>query len=315
MAATHQQLVRPMQQPLDDGCSHAWRLPTCLREELNSNAWSYVGSGRGGYMVVEKLVYVGEGKGAFTADGESQSSSLQRFTDRFCNKALLCRLFFQATLVMVLLCLLSGIVLLIPAVSSVLDKALPIRSLRGPLQNSGSPELVAQQKSLISDSIATTTGEIARQVKHQHIPGACSASCGTRMQSTASHFFQGKVGSCLKALYAVQQGSVCQGCTLWNAGCKEQRTAPEAQPALPAQAADSALSATRAVSAFDCEEGFSNCLYSWTIVKKQWCALNSKRDCPLYDCNIGFDDCSRLWSHAQKAWCQSHDSSRSCSVF
>jgi len=150
---------------------------------------------------------------------------------------------------------------------------------------------------------------------------------------------------------AVKSAGICTGCSLWNDDCQEtdmrrpghqhvsdteSSTTPRASVVLAnvkdnyaasmpstTKASESmpewahaavATPPTASLVRYDCESGFDNCLYSWTIAKKEWCTTNSQRVCPLYDCNNGFHDCGTQWSDEQKTWCQQNRVDRQCVV-
>eukprot|EP00408_Alexandrium_pacificum_P067193 CAMPEP_0171177138 /NCGR_PEP_ID=MMETSP0790-20130122/12088_1 /TAXON_ID=2925 /ORGANISM="Alexandrium catenella, Strain OF101" /LENGTH=443 /DNA_ID=CAMNT_0011642033 /DNA_START=38 /DNA_END=1368 /DNA_ORIENTATION=+ len=78
--------------------------------------WAFVGEGRGSYQVVQQFVYVGEGQGSISFE---QACGKQRKW-----KAMMCLGFYYAVISMVLVCLLVGLVFLVPSVQSMISSAL-----------------------------------------------------------------------------------------------------------------------------------------------------------------------------------------------
>mmetsp|Transcript_42366 Transcript_42366/g.83877 ORF Transcript_42366/g.83877 Transcript_42366/m.83877 type:complete len:415 (+) Transcript_42366:51-1295(+) len=87
--------------------------------------WSYVGEGRGGYRVVEQIVWVGEGNGSVDVDpakGVHQAPPIQR-SDWSRWKAKCCMIFYQGILCMILVCLVTGTIFAIPSATGLVTSA------------------------------------------------------------------------------------------------------------------------------------------------------------------------------------------------
>ncbi|CAK9024588.1 Uncharacterized protein SCF082_LOCUS16697 [Durusdinium trenchii] len=89
---------------------------------------------------------------------------------------------------------------------------------------------------------------------------------------------------------------------------------------------------------YDCNAGFSNWYFGWSVNKKSWCCDNMRMGCPgswhgsyhlhvhsfahgvghaqgrIYDCNAGFSRWMTGWSDSKKDWC-CHHQSRGCVKF
>lgn len=187
---------------------------------FSRNGAKFVGSGRGGYQVVEKLVWVGEGQGSFNADeAEAKSRRMKEYAVMAVYQCLLC---------MILLCLLLGMALMVPQVRSVLNAALPLQRLRGPGrhdQQTGVTSLATAQGQAAYSTTAMPAGS------QSSAAFGCSASCtlngvqqacDQRIRVASVQSFSARQDACSAAYSHVRLAcSECAFCSLAQSGCQD----------------------------------------------------------------------------------------------
>merc|ERR1711879_389746 len=81
-------------------------------------------------MMVEQLVYVGDGRGSYAAPTVESPPGYQLLNKKFVG-----RLVYNVTIGAILACLLCGTVLMVPFLASLVNSSMSSRGLRGPVEH------------------------------------------------------------------------------------------------------------------------------------------------------------------------------------
>mmetsp|Transcript_7392 Transcript_7392/g.19973 ORF Transcript_7392/g.19973 Transcript_7392/m.19973 type:complete len:395 (-) Transcript_7392:148-1332(-) len=227
--------------------------------------WAFVGEGRGSYQVVQQFVYVGEGQGSISFE---QACGKQRKW-----KAMMCLGFYYAVISMVLVCLLVGLVFLVPSVQSMISSALARHSS---VQRRSALEIrkgtAARVDCSLDHPVSTWSVERRRWCcRYKKVGCASFSSCNVESDAGRANWSDFKRNWCC---HYRQTG--CQNVT------QSSTTTPEAKlkDALP----------------YNCAVGYSDWRQAWPRAKQRFCCKYGGLGCasePTETTSSRSPDCDR----------------------